>query len=551
MVYLTRRKIKGNTYLYLEHSIWKDGKSKRAWQVYLGSVRKIEEHGMTFNTQNITTQTLEYGGSVALLKVAEQINLVEIIDRHTDKKRLQGLSVGQYSLISIINRCLAPCSKSKLAKWFKRDYLSRIFTIDHKVLNASTYCHHFQFFTADVINQIEADLMKTLIEQFNLDLNCILYDPTNFFTFIENHEDDQLARYGNSKEKRYNLRIVNVSLLCTMDFGIPLFHRTYEGNTQDVTHFKSVLADIYDRFQFVKREIADITIIFDKGNNSNEALKSIASSNLGFIASLRSSTQKDLLQTAGKEFTYFRLASNEKKVGYYKTRKKIYWVQRTLYVLMDPRKKKKQLLLLLRDLKAKQAEIDTFLADRLNDHKWRKAEVVQKKLKELIGKNPFKNIIEFDISGEYADLKAKITWNKIALAKYVRTLGRSVIFTNRDDWQPEELIQCFRNKYIVEEDFKQLKNPACLSLRPMYHWKDVYIRAHVFSCILGLVLLSIIRKKLESKGLKASIAQIKDAFLDIKATVINHPWKKEEIIKLNHLEGFARQMAKILNLQLH
>lgn len=41
MAYITRKKIKGITYYYAEHREWKDGKSRRKWQKYLGTADKI------------------------------------------------------------------------------------------------------------------------------------------------------------------------------------------------------------------------------------------------------------------------------------------------------------------------------------------------------------------------------------------------------------------------------------------------------------------------------------------------------------------------------
>ena len=43
MAYLTRKVIKGVTYYYAEEKERRDGKSRRKWQKYLGSLNKIIE----------------------------------------------------------------------------------------------------------------------------------------------------------------------------------------------------------------------------------------------------------------------------------------------------------------------------------------------------------------------------------------------------------------------------------------------------------------------------------------------------------------------------
>ena len=49
------------------------------------------------------------------------------------------------------------------------------------------------------------------------------------------------------------------------------------------------------RLTALKLDRRDVTLIFDKGNLSREAFKRIDKEKIGFITSLRNSTQKDLL----------------------------------------------------------------------------------------------------------------------------------------------------------------------------------------------------------------------------------------------------------------
>jgi len=549
MVYLVRKKIKGRTYLYIEERAYIDGKSRRIWQKYLGPEDKMREVAVTARPGKMIYQTLEFGGSAALLHVARRIKLVETINRHTQKTRVQGLSVGEYLLIAIINRCVAPRSKNQFGAWFQRDYLSRVFKVGPQTLNAQTYWNHFQYFSPEVLELIERDLIRTVLEEFQLDLSCLLFDPTNFFTYLGAHEEDQLAQFGHSKEGRNSLRIVNLSLVCTMNSGIPLFHRTYEGNTQDAKHFHGVLQEIFDRFEFLNREIREITLIFDKGNHSSEAFAAIAAEDLGFIASLRNSTQKDLLQLPTNAFTFFNLPANGKEIGYYRTTREIYKIPRVLYVIHDPRKKKKSVLLFERKLQARLDAIETFLQERLNIKKWREVEAVRKKLETLIGKNPFRKIIQVQLSGAFGQLQGTVFLDEAVKAAYCQTLGRSVIFTSREDWTPETVIQAFRNKYVVEDVFKQLKNPAFLTIRPMYHWAEECIRLHVFCCVMGFLLLSLIKRGLQEHGVEASYRQIMEAFAALKLTAVQSASTGASILKLNRVEGLPARILQIFSLK--
>jgi len=568
VVYLVKKKIQGKEYLYLEERAWIDGRSKRIWQKYLGPATRIREASFTLHPEKVDYQTLAFGGSAALLQMARKIRLVETIDRYTDKTRDQGLSVGEYLLIAIINRCVKPTTKTRLGKWFEQDYLSRLLEVDDpKTLNSQTYWNHFQYFSSpETLEKIERELAQTVLDEFQLELSCLLFDPTNFFTFLSEHngngngdnnprdDDDQdhghhLAQFGHSKENRNNLRIVNLSLLCTMDAGIPLFHRTYAGNTQDAKHFRGVLGEIFDRFQFLNREVEELTLVFDKGNHSQEAFDMITDMHLGVIASLRNSTQKDLITLPDDAFTFMTLPGNAKEVGYYRTSREVYGIARTVYVIHDPRRHKRQLVLFERKLEAKLRAVHAFLEARLNVKKWRTEEEVSKKLKALIGKQqPFREIIEFEISGAFGALAVHITVNESAKAVYCRTLGRSVIFTTREDWSPETVIQSFRHKSIVEDVFKHLKNPSMLAIRPMYHWADECIRVHVFCCVIGFLLLALLRRVLQDHDVTASYSQLLDAFDLLKVTVVRSSSTAPSITKLNRVDGLAAQLLEVLRL---
>jgi len=548
MVHLTRKKRNGKVYLYLEERAWINGKSRRLWQKYLGNEDKLREMSISFSPKKVEYKKMEFGPSAALLQVAKKINLIEVIDQVAGKKREQNLSLGEYILINVINRCISPRSKTQLGKWFEQDYLSTVFEIDSEVLNAQTYWNHFQRLTEQNIALIETQLIKSVIETYQLDLSCLLFDPTNFYTYIEEHGEQHLAKFGHSKEARSNLRIINLSILCTLQFGVPVFHQTYEGNVQDSKHFKTVLTTITERFQQMKQELKEIVLIFDKGNHSPKAFQSIDTTPIPFIASLRNSTQKELFILPEKDLTVITLPSNKKKIGYYRTQRTIYGQPRTVYLLHDFRKQKRSTHIFEANLNKRLLAIDQFLT-RLNVKKWRSKEKVEAKLQQLIGKKPYSKVLFPRVTGSFGRLKVTIQVNEVAKVAYLTTLGRSVIFTSQADWPPEAVIQAFRDKYVVEDTFKQLKNPKFLAIRPMYHWVDICIRAHVFSCVLGLLLLALVRLELRQKRHSLSYNQILTTLSELRLTQIYTSATGPPIYKLNRSSSLAQQFYKLLKLK--
>ena len=53
------------------------------------------------------------------MKIAEDLDFVEIVNKHTSKKKIEGLTVGEYMLLVIISRADKPISKNGIADWFE------------------------------------------------------------------------------------------------------------------------------------------------------------------------------------------------------------------------------------------------------------------------------------------------------------------------------------------------------------------------------------------------------------------------------------------------
>jgi transposase len=318
MVYLVKKKIKGNIYLYLEESARINGKSKRIWSQYLGPEKDVKNIStLSLNIADLEIVNYEFGFPVALMQIADKLDLIGIINRATDKRN-QGMSVGQYLAINVLNRCIKPLSKRQLLDWFNTTYLAHIFPQIDTYLNSMAYSNHYEYLTDTAIERIENDLISVLASEFQVDMSHLIYDPTNFYTYMQEQEDeDELdyAQFGHGKEHRDNLRIVGLVLICTEDGGIPIFSEIYPGNIPDVTLFKSQAVKIKKHAeQFRIGEEIQLLLNFDKGNNSSEAFTTLDSSPILFIASIRPSMVKDLASIPAQNFPRFTLP-NGKEVG--------------------------------------------------------------------------------------------------------------------------------------------------------------------------------------------------------------------------------------------
>ncbi len=79
-------------------------------------------------------------------------------------------------------------------------------------------------------------------------------------------------------------------------------HQTYAGNTNDSKHFKEMLPTFIDQCKALNQVCANITLIFDKGNNSKDNIADVRTKNLHYLVSLRPTSFKHLLEVPEDQF---------------------------------------------------------------------------------------------------------------------------------------------------------------------------------------------------------------------------------------------------------
>lgn len=92
--------------------------------------------------------------------------------------------------------------------------------------------------------------------------------------------------------------------------------------------------------------------------------------------------------------------------------------------------------------------------------------------------------------------------------------GTFVIQTNQITYDGAKLVSIYKNLNRVETAFRIIKND--LDIRPMYHWKDVRVRGHVYLCVLAYFVISAIEYLSQKKGVKLSARKILRSLGELK-----------------------------------
>lgn len=525
---LTKKIIRGKPYYYLRECQRVNGKPKIVSTIYLGPPQNILDRLMRPEPAQVAIY--EFGASAAVWDMAQAIDLLATIDRHVSKRGSQGPSVGHYLLIAALNRCIAPCSKAQIADWYQKTALHRLLPLSNGQLTSQRFWDNMERVGAKQIAAIEQDLARATVSRFGLDLHCLLFDATNFFTFLDSfNARAKLPQRGRSKEGRDNLRILGLALLVTSDGEVPLFHHTYAGNQHDSVTFHSVAEELLKRCRSLAQGACDITLVFDKGNNSAENLEWVGNSPFHFVGSLVPTQHKDLLSISRKAMRRLdptRLPT----VRSYRTRKVVFGIERTILCTFNQELFDSQTQTLSREIakrKRRLQELRTRLENRRNDSpgKAPTVEGVQKKVKEILRGRHMADLFAAQVRKNRAGLPRLSFRFQDKAHQHLRStlLGKTLLFTDRTDWSDEQIVLAYRAQHHVEADFRRLKDPHYLTFRPAFHWTDQKLRVHAFYCVLALLMLNLLRRKLAQAGIPLSIAKMMDSLTDIHEVTLLYP----------------------------
>lgn len=551
---LTKKLIRGRPYYYLRECQRVDGKPKIIWQQYLGSAAELVQRLQSGGPHPQKAVIREFGASAACLKMARQLDLVGTIDRLVRKRSTQAVSVGLYVLIAVLNRCVAPCSKTKLAAWYAQSALPRLLGLRPSQLSSQRFWDNMDRLDEQAIARIGGELADSAVKQFGLDLRCLLFDATNFFTFLDSFNlRAKLAQRGHSKEGRDNLRLIGLALLVSADGEVPLFHHCYAGNQHDSTIFGALIQQIANSCRAMAQGVTDLTLVFDKGNNSKDNLTETAGTGLHFVGSLVPTQHPPLLAIPRRQMR--RLDPTQlPAVWAYRTEQKVFGVSRTVLVVFNRPLFRAQVQTLRREInkrcrKLKALHVALQRSAQRTAGKKPTLEGTGKRLATILSGRHMKELFSASVTaGKGSRLSLRWRFKVKAWQTLQGTLlGKTILFTDRADWSEEQIVRAYRSQAHVESAFRAMKDPHYLSFRPTYHWTDQKLRVHALYCVIALMITSLLRRQLAQAGIPVSLARMLERLADIReVSLIYHDAEAKSPRAQTILSDMDEEQNKIL-----
>ena len=145
MSFLRKKIKKGKPYWYVVKKMRIGKTVKDEWEVYLGTVENIlKKFQSVVPTENIKLKSYQFGKLAALLAIDEELGFTQIVNKLINKKKIQGLTVGEYLLVTIFGRWCGPLSKKATAEYFNKSFLKFYYNIPHK-MNTQNILNHMNY----------------------------------------------------------------------------------------------------------------------------------------------------------------------------------------------------------------------------------------------------------------------------------------------------------------------------------------------------------------------------------------------------------------------
>lgn len=322
---------------------------------------------------------------------------------------------------------------------------------------------------------------------------------------LERNRTSSLRMRGPSKECRKD-PIVSIAMVVDRD-GIPIDFRVYPGNSSEKTTMKCSIDELAKTYK-----ITNAVVVADNGLNTNANLSRLVKENQGFLlahslSEAKQSSVDEWLKDTGWEWD----KEKERKIKIIPSS----LVDEDGVVQTDYR--------MVIGWSEKRYREDMF---KIEMHEQGAREAVAHHAKLPLAAFGWKKYIETGKNKAQKINEKKLAKDKKLAGYYAYLFKDSREFDKewvelppkeKKELSGWEIIEQYKKQAQIEQCFRIMKTN--FNLRPMYVYTDEHIEAQVLICVLALILLRILSKKLKLAGHPMTTEQILAALNTAKLSV--------------------------------
>lgn len=420
-------------------------------------------------------RTFSYGDILFAKRLWEWIGLDKFFKEVCSESARQNFNTHLAILIMVINRLILPKSKLKVWDWYREE----VYIDNKEPLGYQHFLRAMDYLIKQKDN-LERFIFSQLVDLFNLKLNLVFYDLTS--SYFEGSGPEDLARFGYSRDRRKDKKQIILGLVVT-DRGLPIAHYVFSGNTQDKTTLEEAVKDLEKRF-----EIKRVIFVGDRGLVSEANIEKVIAKGYEYIFALRKRASRQVRDIIDSNLSHYTKINQEGLLS----REVIDNRAGIRYIICHNSKKAEEDRIYRERIINETEELLNQLKDRINKGKLRDKTKIIEKASQIVSKRGAKKFFQYSFMDGF---NFQLKEDKLREEEILD--GKFILKTNSKELTLEEVVKAYKNLSEVEDAFKEIKD--FIRLRPIYHYKDRRVKAHVFICVLAYLLEKVLANMLEDK----------------------------------------------------
>ena len=382
-------------------------------------------------------------------------------------------------------------------------------------LNLDSVYKAMDYIDDKAIEKIQDKALAAAQSIFPGKIDVLFYDATTLY--FESFTEDELKSKGFSKDHKSQEVQILLSIFVTQQ-GIPVGYDIFPGSTYEGHTLLTALSNLKKRFTIDK-----VILVADSGMLQKDNLTLLEDNGYDYIVgarikSMSKSLTEQILSAEGRS----ALSPSEEDSLQGK--------------IIDLDKGKKLIVTHSKKRARKDAhDRDTALA------KLKRALKKGKSAKSMLSNSGYKRYMQ--IEGE-----STVTVNQNKIEEDKKWDGLHGLVTNIPNVDMSEVVSHYRGLWQVEETFRVTKHD--LKIRPIYHWTEKRIKAHIALCFMALVCVRHMEYRVMLGNKKMSPKRIRDALATVGRTHLVHKEDKRVFAMPFNPSNDAKAIYKVNDIKL-
>ena len=469
----------------------------------------------------------DFGATYAIFRLWEQLGWTRVFHHYLKKRRHDFDVVGNLKVL-VANRLLDPLAKLHVLDWMEGVYFPGL---DRNQVDYNHLLRTLDFLISHKA-ELEPQLARPILTMFDNPPDLVFYDLTSCYFEIDQPDKNRPA---GSRPARSTLRNrgydrdrsgcpqVVLGLVMTKD-GIPLCHQVFPGETPDKAALQQVVHDLKAPFPLQR-----CIVVGDRGLLSEDNLQALTEAQLDFIVARplrRNLVAQEVLsaltpQIRGRIKQWQQAQTPlEERQGFFEvtlTGRRFVVSHREDIALQTKITRQRKLIKATSYITERIAR--TVLQRKGSIPVRGKALTHQETLLHLHTYLRDRQLLRYYRLGLNEQGQVECLPHEENRQWELVIDGKLLLETTNHTLSPQETVRQYKELQDIERCFRTLK--SSLDIRPVYHWVDRRIEAHIFMCVMALQLQRVMRHRLRTAKIDLSPERVLEK-LSFQRTVAAH-----------------------------